>query len=413
MQATRPRRKATRRAAQSDLWASLLLLPILVPTLLSALVPDVETLPWGLLLIPLFARHARRSMLVLFSAHLVVLLTIILFTGEQHFVVPLLKLENWAVGFFFASEFLVRRMADSARLIFWPLLAIGAIQWLPSLYAFISPLIELLFSRVFANAYGSYRGVSLLYTEPARAGYYVFCLYFLIRSGLTRPIRFLPAITLGVLFVLCTSTTSVFFACCVLLLEAGPVTRTIWRYERTFIVVAVPVFGLLLVVLFFSFVMNNPKVAFILSGRGLSGIFYNLSLASGGRATAFATMAQEVIAWPIGHLFQGEAHNSQVWFSSMLFRGYRMRYSSIPVSGMMVQMYIIGVVPVLLMLWLAWTRQKAFQCAVVATAFLFYSPPGDSMLFILLAVIRYAPPPLAHRRKAEKSPGYLTVSRST
>lgn len=145
-----------------------------------------EIFPWALVFYSL--HHLKISTRQLFLVVIFLSWTIVGFLFKPSFevVTTLLSYLNPLLVFWFllgSQTDTVRKVNDISRIVFKGLILLGLMQLL-GILTWADFLFDLLISRGGAEQFGGGRGVSLLTTEPSRAGVEVVFIYAMFRLGL-------------------------------------------------------------------------------------------------------------------------------------------------------------------------------------------------------------------------------------
>ncbi len=346
------------------------------------IVPGFEHFPYGIVLIFLFGKYNIPSLA------LVALMSITYFSSiiyYQEFDVAMVKYLIQALNFisplffFRGNEALISRVA---RNVFWLYIIVGVMQMLHLLVP-LEDVIRIFISRFYGEPIGGYRGVTMLETEPARAGFQLLMLYIL--STAMNKVR--QNIMLFVL--VCSEIFMVGSATGILLLAL----YILFKYAQNIFTrpASIGLFSIL-VVSMLIYAPSNPKVALIIElyqKHSYEGVFTALAATSGGRFLGTVTSIQEIAESPLGHgadpkFFSGEKEENDEY----KIEGYISRVSARPLSPILQYIYIFGLL-MLLPLWMCIRRCvpirhfNATSCFLLMVGIL-YTPPGSEVWLMAL-----------------------------
>lgn len=359
----------------------LILTLIFIPTLGAIFVPGVEELPYGVLLF--FLPFQRYNI----NTWIPVLITVACSIGYfiSNFSLNLPALVRWInvicpLALLYSKGSLKKELNQVVQTLIMIFIPLAILQNIPVVQYTLSTIIEQVFSRSTLGT--GYRGASLIYTEPSRAGFYLaqlglFCL--VLENKLKRK-RWMTLIVVVMLIFLIRSTTAIYFALlisCFLLLT----------YNFRVQLVVLCILSMSLIILGDLFLSLNPKIEFLLTSRW-SELLRTLDLVSGGRFYAINNIIRMFPGGPIGYGFDSELFYLQSYSSEQVVNGYRQRYSFIPTSIFFYWLHVFGIIFIfLVILVLALVKASTIQILYIIGGFFFYSPPATPLFFLLIIML--------------------------
>lgn len=374
---------------------SRLLRPITIATLylsfISGISPlhnvmsGVEHFPYGILLIVFMNRYPLWPLLL--SMSLILFYTVSLLNyaniGVSTSAAYLIQSLNFIAPLFYlrGNEVLFGRVAMR---VFWLYIFVGLLQLTPILKPF-EPFFELFISRFSSGTSDAFRGVAMLETEPARAGFQLLILFIIATQWSRRNVTLMTIVLLLAQVIMVRSTTGI-------LLTALYIGVTVWPKIISSPRIAIAAFASSAVVI--GFALRQPKIALIINYfqlEGLQGAFRALAAISGGRFLGTYTTIIDIISWPFGHGANPEffAQVKEVLTDQFQVEGYQTRISNRPVSAILNFIYVYGFV-FLIPLWLSLRKsvgrlQLSAQSVAVLLIGLLYTPPASELWILAFA----------------------------
>ena len=344
-----------------------------------------EHFPYGLLLILLMRRTGLWPLLLASFMAFFYTVSLIYYAleGVSAPIAYLLQSLNFVAPLFYlrGNEALFGHIAYR---VFWLYMIVGALQIVGMLKP-VEPILELFIARFSGGTGDGFRGVSMLETEPARAGFQLLILYIISSQWHKRR---LPLTTITLILaqvMLIRSTTGILLTAAYLGVTILP---KVFSRPKSIIVAGVAAFGVL------GFALQQPKVNLIVAfyqQDGLSGVFTALAAVSGGRFLATYTTIIEILSWPLGHGADPEffERGREELKNRFQVEGFRTRISNRPVSGLLNYLYVYGLAA-LVLFWLVLrnniSRQRFTSVSVAVLLIgIIYTPPGSELWVLAMA----------------------------
>ncbi len=191
---------------------------LFVPTFLASLVSNeirtintrVETLPYSLIYI-----KPNYNTLYILIGFLFPIVFFIQGYSEYSFSLLLLKYTVVLITFLsglwiISKDYIFFEIRKAARIFFWFFFILAIVQN-ANVLSPLDPIFSSLFSKGGLGTGQSYRGSSILYSEPARASFYVLFIYIIGYGYKIRKNNIIPLLSLAVLEVLLIRSTSGIF----------------------------------------------------------------------------------------------------------------------------------------------------------------------------------------------------------
>ncbi len=370
---------------------------LLYLTLISGISPlynvfsGFEHTPYGLLLI---LAHGRVNTVATY----LFILMIFLFLGSiQYFgtglsldaIAGLIQMLNFTAPLFFirGNEELISRVS---KRVFWIYILVGVLQLLHLMVPF-QPFFELLIPRFYGAPIGGYRGVTMLETEPARAGFQLLMLYVISMASPPKRHVLMTLVLIVAQILMISSTTGILLTIIYFLIKYTPRIIKNPRYVISF--------GFFGVCIFYA-VSSHPKIDLLIQfykSHGINGVYSGLSAVSGGRFLGTMTSVAEIIDWPFGHGANPDfIFGEKVETEDQSVAGYSTRISARPISALLNYLYYFGVF-MLYPLWLAIRRNVPrprfrMQTWALLVIGILYTPPGnEAWLMAICASMKWPP----------------------
>lgn len=351
--------------------------------------PAFEHFPYAIFVVLAFNKVQVRTVLIVISLIAFYFLSVLYYNPmpQDLSFSYLIKMLNFMAPLFFfrGNEILISRIA---RAVFWLFFIVGLLQIFRILVPF-ELIFELLISRFNGGTHGGYRGVNMLETEPARAGFQLLFLYIIGKQFVAaRQRHVMTAVLLFSQVIMIGSTTGILLS----FLYFG-ITMSTLAWKR-------PGQALMLIILLgvaFYQISDHPKISLVLeylSKDRLAGAFTALAAISGGRVLGTVTTISEILQYPLGYGANPEFMTGQkVSVDEYNVAGYDTRISARPVSGILSFTYVFGIWGLLLLGYLIsrTTRSAKLNMEVAAILLIgvLYSPPGSEIWIIgLLFALR-------------------------
>lgn len=351
--------------------------------------PAFEHFPYAVFVILAFNKAQVRTVLVVICLITFYFLSVLYYkpTPQDLSFSYLIKMLNFVAPLFYfrGNEILISRVA---RAVFWLFVFVGLLQVFRVLVPF-EQIFQLLISRFNGGTHGGYRGVNMLETEPARAGFQLLFLYIIGKQFIAARQR--HTMTVVLLFcqvILIASTTGIILS----FLYFGITMSTLVRNRPGQALVLVIFMGAA-----FYQVSDHPKISLVLDylyQDRAAGAFTALAAISGGRVLGTVTTISEILQYPIGYGANPEFMTGQkVSITEYSVVGYDTRISARPVSGILSFTYVFGIWGLLLLAYLISRTARSAKLNMEVVAILLigvlYSPPGSEIWIIgLLFALR-------------------------
>lgn len=335
-------------------------------------IPSIEHFPYGILLVLLFARIPPAAALTTYIILTMFIASTLYYSGSGEGIQFkfLIQLLNFTAPLFYfrGNEQIFARVA---RNVFWIYITVGLLQMAHIMLLF-EPLFDVLISRFSGAPLGGYRGVTMLETEPARAGFQLLMLYLVASFRQSSDWLMWSALVLAQVIMI-SSTTGILVTAMYFGISWGP--RLI-KKPWTLIIPTI------LLALSFDLIIEQPKIAILWSlyqSNGLDGAVTALAATSGGRFLAITNAISEIFQWPFGYGVDPSFFSAETFeVNGYQIDGYVTRTGARPNSPILVGIRVFGLA-LLIPLWLS------IKYAVGRSKF------GAKAIAILLIGVLYTP----------------------
>ena len=384
---------------------NILLVLLFFPSISFNLLP-AEIFPWGILLIPYFLKKRLDNILLYIITGFIY---ISLFVALKNSTVVGEVVRSSAAYLNVLAIFYYVLVSDSektdsllkmAKKIYIIMIIIGIVQYF-NLIAFLNPLFSMLISRGSASLFsGGGRGVSILSTEPSRAGIELVCLYTLFRKTLLKNKAVYDTANFVYLIFIIRSATSLMLFMLFIMFEYRKVLL------KNIFVIALSVALLSFAAIKYSNIRALNVVLGILQSKSIEDIWLFLINASGFRLISIVGAYIFGILYPFGMgigMWQEsslEALNLTGYNPANIsfFRTHKdsmfapIRPTSF-IANLMLDVGIIGVIAFLTYLYRLVKKYTIFSESDMSIVFLFLfsifllGAVGDPTIWIVLAII--------------------------
>ena len=282
---------------------------LFVPTFLASIVSNeiktvntrVESIPYSLL----YVKPSYRT-LYLFTGLMFPLIFFIQGYSEHSYSLLLLKYTIVLLAFLsglwiISKDYIFFEIRKAARIFFWVFFIIALIQN-TNILEFLDPIFSYFFSKGGLGSGESYRGASILYSEPARASFYVLFIYIIGYGHKIRKIHSTPFLILIIIELALIRATTGYFLILFLILVNFPIRSTIATLTLYLIFIFYQIFEIpnlhdyhyKIDYILKGIVMQNENILniiMVLDGERLSGIIFSV---------------KTILSNPLGVLFKPE-----------------------------------------------------------------------------------------------------------
>lgn len=344
-----------------------------------------EHFPYGFLLVLVRGRGNMPAFFVYFVILNYFFLSILYFGQgvSEAAVSNLIQMLNFTAPLFFlrGNEAII---AKAAKHVFWAYIFIGCLQILHILSP-IEGIVQLFIARFSGDPIGGYRGVTMLETEPARAGFQLLMLYIVITLTQVKSSMVLPVVLVVAQFVMIASTTGIILTMLYFAFVSAP---RLARSPSTAI-------GLVMVI---TAIINvgpqHPKISLLMEyfdHYGVQGAYTAMAAISGGRFLGTVQGISNIIASPLGSGANPEYLSGvKIEVDEFQIQGYLTRVSPRPLSAILNYIFFLGL-PMIAPLWFAMRRNIGKSKLTLSGVALMligvvYSPPGNELWIIALCL---------------------------
>lgn len=346
---------------------------------LPLILPTVEHFPYGILLI-LFSKCKKDQYIFLIFISIYFFASFFIIK-ESHFLY-IVQAVNFISPIFFFKKYHLD-INKIARIVFFVYFFIGLLQTL-SLLSWAEPFMRLILPRFNGDAWGSYRGISMLETEPARASFQLLML-FIVGRPYKKLFSQIDYLMICILFLsqilLIKSTTGLLLSSVLVLIiflskiELKPRNIIIFLCIITSLLTLAPL---------------NPKIATLLrlvTESGLQGAFDALAATSGGRFLGLVNSIEDIIKWPFGYGadYTYFSKNLAGLDDSIAVEGYKTHVGNRAVSAPTVftrtfgVLFLLYLIVILRKLMPNGINRYSVGVFIIITA---YSPPGSEIALL-------------------------------
>lgn len=335
--------------------------------------PGMEHFPWGILLVLFIDRYNGRALLIYWlMAISLFLYFIVTSSADMQRVGYVMQMMNFAAPLFFYKG-REQYFQGIARLVFKLYLVVGALQML-HLLSPLEPILQIFISRFSGTPLEGYRGVSMLETEPARAGFQLLYLHLLAYGRRGGWIPLLVLIFAEVVMV--SATTGILLT----LLYLGIFNYRLFFSPRVLILILALGIGA-------GYALERqPKVQLLISNfmdSGLDGVYIALAASSGGRFLGTVETIKAIGDQPLGHGFDEHFFSDEKKsVENIQVKGYNTRASPRPISPILQILYVFGILSLVPFLYaFAQHYGRADYAAIVFLLIcgILYTPPGSEI----------------------------------